>query len=217
MARILLGLVLSLSFTGASFAELYKWVDEEGNVHYGDCPPADCKAEQIETAPGPSKEKIQRARERTQRLLENQKGQEEFRQNKAAKKRDKQVEHLAKKQRCLESRMQLAVLLEKHLPTYIDDSGKYRAKWKYDTYQGNREYLDESRRDSEIIKTKKIVKIHCIDQNISVNQDTARKTWIKSEHCASARADFKMVSKPGTMSPRSFIESQKAIVNRYCN
>ena len=43
MTRILLVLILSLSFAGALFAEMYKWTDEEGNVHYGDCPPADYK------------------------------------------------------------------------------------------------------------------------------------------------------------------------------
>ena len=30
-----------------SFAQLYKWVDADGNVHYGDSPPEDAKLERI--------------------------------------------------------------------------------------------------------------------------------------------------------------------------
>jgi len=76
MSRILFVLVLSLSFAEASFAGMYKWVDEDGNVHYGDCPPADCKPEQIEAVPAPSQEDAQRSRERTERLIKEQKSKE---------------------------------------------------------------------------------------------------------------------------------------------
>ena len=36
MVRILLVLFLSLCLDGALSAEMYKWIDGEGNIHYGE-------------------------------------------------------------------------------------------------------------------------------------------------------------------------------------
>ena len=124
MARILLALVLSLAFTGASFAELYKWVDEEGHVHYGDCPPADCKAEQIETAPGPSEEEIKRSRERSEWLIQKQKQREDARKIEREiklKKADKRRVEL--KKRCKVLRSRLFLLKQPGVLTIADDEG----------------------------------------------------------------------------------------------
>ena len=33
-------------FTSNAFAEIYRWVDEDGNIHYSDCPPVDCEFEE---------------------------------------------------------------------------------------------------------------------------------------------------------------------------
>ncbi len=64
-------------FINSSGAEVYKWVDEKGNVYYGDDPPAAYKPEQIEITPDPSEENIQRAREKTERLIHQQKPRKE--------------------------------------------------------------------------------------------------------------------------------------------
>jgi hypothetical protein len=71
---ILLGfLVLFVSLAGS---EIYKWTDETGTVHYGDCPPPQCKSEKLETHPGPSAEESRQARERAERLIQEQKKRE---------------------------------------------------------------------------------------------------------------------------------------------
>ncbi len=42
-------LLLALTLTtGVSFAEIYQWRDENGQVHFGDRPPADAKTETVE-------------------------------------------------------------------------------------------------------------------------------------------------------------------------
>ena len=40
-------LIASLMLSGPSFAQLYKWVDEQGNIHYGDSPPENADLKQI--------------------------------------------------------------------------------------------------------------------------------------------------------------------------
>ena len=49
MTRVLLAVVFScgLLITGAVSAELYKWVDAQGKVHYGDSPPSGAQLKKI--------------------------------------------------------------------------------------------------------------------------------------------------------------------------
>ena len=46
-------IICSLLFAAVAIGAVYKWVDEEGNVHYGDTPPKDQEKETIEIAPAP--------------------------------------------------------------------------------------------------------------------------------------------------------------------
>jgi len=103
---------------------MHKWVDEEGNVHYGDCPPADCKPEQIEAAPAPSQEDIRRSRERTERLVQEQKKREEVRKIEREKKKKKAEQtRAALEKRCKILRSRLFVLKLPGVITIADDEG----------------------------------------------------------------------------------------------
>jgi hypothetical protein len=120
----MLVLVLLLFFGGASYAEMYKWVDEKGKVYYGDCPPADCKPEKIETAPGPSEEDIQQSRERAERLIQEQKKRDvarkierEFKQKQAEQRR------VALKKKCKVLRSRLFLLKQSGVLTFADNQG----------------------------------------------------------------------------------------------
>lgn len=48
--------------------EIYKWVDDKGGVHYGDCAPPDCAGVPVEVAPPPSGAAAREAGERLERL-----------------------------------------------------------------------------------------------------------------------------------------------------
>jgi len=54
--RIILILIASLALAPAAIAEVYKWVDSNGKVHYGDTPPANARATPVDmTSSGPSR------------------------------------------------------------------------------------------------------------------------------------------------------------------
>ena len=124
MAKILLVLFLSWSFAGASFADVYKWVDKEGIVHYGDCPPADCKPEKIETAPPPSEEDVQRSSEIADRLIQEQKQRYEASriEGEITKKQAEQIKAQLN-QRCKILRSELFLLKQPGIITFADDEG----------------------------------------------------------------------------------------------
>lgn len=73
MKKFTLLMFLTFLLAGAVTAGIYKWVDERGNVHYRETPPAGSEGKQMKIAPGPSEEEIQRSRERTQQLIQEQK------------------------------------------------------------------------------------------------------------------------------------------------
>ncbi len=70
MKRIWLPATLLMLVAGTLLAGVFKWFDEEGGVHYGDCPPVDCPAEPVELPPPPSAAEVERAREEHKRLQE---------------------------------------------------------------------------------------------------------------------------------------------------
>lgn len=103
-------LVLSLLIASSSHAELYKWTDDKGQVHYSDKQPDDEKVQtlnpQTSLPSGAEKEKSafeQQVEDMNQRLAEQEKQQQE-----AAKKAE---EEQKRKERCAALRNNMQVLV----------------------------------------------------------------------------------------------------------
>lgn len=52
------------------FAQVYQWVDEDGNVHFGDQPPADAGAQSVNLPKGPSDQQVEAAQQELQDALD---------------------------------------------------------------------------------------------------------------------------------------------------
>ena len=211
MKKVIL-IICIMAIAGISLGAIYRWVDEEGRVHYSDKPTDKHKTKEVDVEPGPSPEEIDKARERAEKL--KQRSLEE-----PAKESVDQSENenrLAQEQYCLEARQQLAVLQEMHLPVYSDGQGKFRAKWKYDTYQGKREYLDDAMRASAIEQVREKVAANCKHPDDAKKQELARKQWIKSEHCAKHRVELEALEQPSAHTVRQDLEKKRRLVKKYC-
>ena len=127
--------VLALFSVGAG-SEVYKWVDDEGNVHYGDSPPENVEAEPVhveshtpeESAPASSR-LVEDAESRYRRL------EQEREVRAAAGEKEEQVRRDLDK-RCVYLRKQL-ISLQQQLPVYRDEDGKFRTVSQYDAYEGH--------------------------------------------------------------------------------
>lgn len=150
---LVLGLVLLASSAFAD-SEIYKWTDEEGNVHYSDCPPPpSCDAETIQAEPEPDPGEVRKAQERLERMLVEQ---EESRAGREQEKLEKERQRVmamqvavARKQICIRARQNLHVLLVQRPVFYIDENGKYV-------------YLDDETRLSEISRMRKLIDENCV-------------------------------------------------------
>lgn len=95
-ARLLvMGMMLAL--TGAATAETFRWVDQDGSVHFGDTPPPGVKAEPLRVAPPKSKLSAEEARQKIQNLRAQ-------RENENAQAEAKRAEEARKQQDAIASR-----------------------------------------------------------------------------------------------------------------
>jgi hypothetical protein len=68
MRATLFKIIFTASMLAAVIGAAYKWVDDKGNVHYTDKPPEPEKTQEIVIDPGPSQEKVDEARQRTEKI-----------------------------------------------------------------------------------------------------------------------------------------------------
>jgi hypothetical protein len=125
-------LILALATTGTvAAAEIYKWVDEDGTIHYGDRPTGDVDEQRIAIASRPTdpdrvKQEVQARLDREQRMAEL-----ETQQPQGPSEEDLRAEAEERNQKCNMFRQRMESFTNsRHL--YREDS------------DGERVYLDES-------------------------------------------------------------------------
>ena len=214
-SQVLLLLILAVATVGAT---IYKWVDEKGVTHYSETPPPKQKAQKIQAPPPPPSTTTEGGKPAPKTWQEKE---QEFQKRRAEHQQESSriekssVERAEGEERCLEARKQLAMLQEQ-LPIYRDEEGKFRVKWRYDTYQGEREYLDDATRTSEIARARQEIGTNCQHPNDAKDQDLARKKLIRSEYCASTRAELEALEQPRARATRQALEEKRQEVEWYC-
>ncbi len=219
MFRIAL-IIVFLAGLAAEAGQVYKWVDEDGNVHYSDqAPPEGQEAKELILDSTPSAADVRDAQERTARLKPKQQTSQNQRfeegQSESAAKEGKRAAQVARDERCLEARKQL-ISLQRQLPVYRDEEGKFRTLSVYNTYEGEREYLDDATRALEIDRVRHDVTTNCEHPDDPKEQFLASRERMKSMRCETARADLKPILRADAKSPRQSIEDARELVEKYC-
>lgn len=155
MKRILL--IALLLFTGGVLAdsEIYRWVDEDGNIHYSDCPPPaeeDCEAEIIQAAPEPREEDVNRAQEELGALMAEQEESKELRDRERQARLHEEAraeeQAVADTMNCVRARDNLRTL---QVP---------RAVYHLNA-EGERVYLSDEERMAEILMLQDYIEKNC--------------------------------------------------------
>ena len=123
---IIIGLLL---LTTASVSQVYKWVDEEGNVHYSDKAPApEVKSEEIAVVSAVSQNDVRKSEEKLartrQRLKRDQERRLAAREEKRLQKESDQALRVSRLRRCVDSRSELYDLESDYPVFYINEKGK---------------------------------------------------------------------------------------------
>ena len=141
---ILLIFLIYTPFPGS--AEVYKWVDEHGQTHYGEKPPAANAAEvKIQDAPGVD-ESVQKRNEESDKLL---KVYEEERNIRNEEKQKAEEEERKRAEECMIAENDLRDMQQQGLAYYeLDDKGK-------------RKYLSDTELKQRIKELQEQYNLHC--------------------------------------------------------
>jgi hypothetical protein len=63
-------LMAAILLVGSAFAAVYKWIDENNEIHYSDKLPRDQSVQEVKLPQGPTLEDIEKAKERQTRIKE---------------------------------------------------------------------------------------------------------------------------------------------------
>jgi hypothetical protein len=200
-------LLLFLVVVTAS-AAIYKWVDEKGVTHYSETPPSNQKSQKVQlpaiTSPTTTMDNNLSNRIRQ----EKNENPENITPNTDSG-------GLREEERCIEARKQLA-MLQLQRPVYRDKEGKLHARWKYDTYKGEREYLSDAARPAEIERVRQEILASCQNPDDANAQELVRKEWVKSEYCVAARADLEALERPEAKTTQQELREKRQEVDKYC-
>ncbi len=144
---LLLSIPLWLAPTGAA-AEVYKWVDEDGKVHYGDAPPTQGNSATIRTDPPPSDTAVDQSRNRLDTLREQAAVLNKEREEREKKKEANEQEKTEQRQRCLQAKNDLRV-------------AEFDGRVFHWDEQGNRVYLEDDERAAKRARAQKEVDTYC--------------------------------------------------------
>lgn len=129
--------VMALTFAGGAAAnEIYRWVDAEGNVHYGDRPSGAPTEQRLQLSYARTDGSAVEKRVQDHRDAQSARAEAKAAQDQAAQEAAEEAEIAAEQQRACES-------ARERLETYRSDRRLYRAD-----ENGERVYLDEEQRQA---------------------------------------------------------------------
>lgn len=138
-------ILLALLVSSNALAAMYKWVDENGEVHYTQTPPpGDIQAETIKPPPDVNTEKAREELQQRQELVEKIREQRQ---------EENQKEKLAQQE--LEKKRANCDMAKKRLDSY--DQPRVR----FVQPDGSRRYATEEERQAQIQKSKEMIKEFC--------------------------------------------------------
>ncbi|NOQ93071.1 MAG: DUF4124 domain-containing protein [Methylophaga sp.] len=140
-------LFVLLAFNNMSFADIYKWVDDEGNTHYSQLPPRDQQADLIK-APAPPARSASDAQKEIDTLIEKQSGTFEAKEEERRLAREVAEDDKKREDYCR---------INKHnLQQYQDNPGR-----RMIDSDGNVIAPDEEQRIQKIAEIQKRLAEHC--------------------------------------------------------
>ena len=187
MSKILKLAVIAilLSFLAPETAGICKWVDENGVVHYAETCPEDAKTSEVHIHAPPSQEQIEATTRRSEESLRTTKARSE------QKKLEKEQKALTRKTReestdimtgkCAEARWNLAIL-QKPLPVYFDEDNllHFNRSLHDSWYGGQRTYLDDQQRQTEIMHYTRVEEQTCTASEAEIRERI--KMYMEKSH-----------------------------------
>jgi len=150
----------------AAAADMYKWVDRNGTVHFGDNCPEGAECILVRTDPPPSQEEVEAAIRRSEEILR----QRQAKSQKTAQERQQALAAIGQQRseaeattNACETAFAAREILAIDLPVYRDDAGvlHHHDSLHHHLYEGERHYLDTSERATQLAATERMIAAQC--------------------------------------------------------
>ncbi len=203
-------------------AEIFRWRDADGGIHFADKLPPDARAEPLNVRPQASKLTAAQATQEIQRLRDEAEARRAADQAKktssSAEAKQKLLDRAARLNRCDQAKWALSAL-ESGRPVYRDEQGMYRIKrppGQGDAYEGKREYLEEGARNAEITRQRQILSKDCDGPPTAADKQQTDDAIRMAEQCEKAAADLKVLSQPGAGASPELVAARRAFLSSNC-
>jgi len=183
--------VISLCFgclSSFASAEIYKWVDEHGNVHFTDKKPVsdatkiDVKPQQV-TAPDEGELRRRALLQRAEEDFAYQRSQQSA--NTA-----NNTNEAAAAEACKNARIEYGIVREP-MQIYRTEDNQLRPHWVSDTYEGERRYLDAAGRERTRQEATQKINEHCANPGNRTATIATYNQWIDQEYCSVMSVELK--------------------------
>jgi hypothetical protein len=172
----------------AAQAEICRWVDSNGTVHYANECPEDVEGSEVKLDPGPSAEQVREAQENFPQSQLSEQVREDALTELAPEPADANPPDA---EICIDA--ELAVdALERPVPVYFDEAGNlHHGRSKHsETYQGERHYLDDAERQEELARARRLISQHCGEAKSDIiEQSEELQSRLKERMCADYEAE----------------------------
>ena len=157
--------VLAMVIVDVVNAEMCKWVDEDGCIHYAEQCPDDVEGQPVEIHPGPSEEAVKQAEKR---IEQQQKSIYQHRQADREATEKRSAERAAQSTAGINASLctqawHTIAKLESQWPVYADSEGRYHLKNTLHSwyYEGKRTWLEDDMRQAELHLSGKYIEQNC--------------------------------------------------------
>lgn len=151
-SRLFVLILLFLALFAA--AQVYKWVDDEGQVHFGDMPPEKQKSEEVELPEGPSAQESDKAIEELSKSLESRRALDEIRKKAASGRQNEKELKRARKEESFKTCVRA---------THQSNILKIQVRIFKLNNDWSRSYLEDEERELEIIRFDELIRENCRD------------------------------------------------------
>jgi hypothetical protein len=204
--------ILFLLLVTPLHAEVYRWVDEQGNVHFSDRKPVGYESQQVQVhAPAPAAEPDEGELRRLELVRQ---AEERFRETVklAPPLEDAPFDRAGA---CRDARRNYGALQEV-MPVYRAEDGNLRPQWQGDYYQGERQYVADEDREALQGQVWLDVLAHCDQPEDLDAMRRAYDDWIAAEHCEIARQRLSQAERPQNRTPLDELQRLRQAYRASC-
>lgn len=148
---IIFTLSIHIMHSSATYSQVYKWIDENGKVHFSD-KPISHKSKKIEIKDGPSKKQIDQAKARARSIIQHQKKVQDISNEEAEDRKDiadkLERKEAKRKKLCQQAEREIRILGRGGV-TYTEDK------------TGKRHYLSDAEKNESIAALQSEMSKHC--------------------------------------------------------